>query len=135
MKKRNLFALHFNFQGYVSRRQFWLNFTLPVLFIQFVVGAFLQYDGFDFTDGLWQTAELIAAIVSLPVQLMVLWISIVVCSKRLASAGFPRRTLIALIPVIGMLWLLAELLFAQDKPIKVGSEDTGQSNNSFLFPS
>ena len=121
MKKRNLFAFYFNFKGYVSRRQFWLNFILPVLFIQFVVGAFLQYDGFDFTDGLWQNVELLAAIISLPVQLMILWISIVVCSKRLASAGFPRRTLIALIPVIGMMWLLVEMLFARGNPLKVSN--------------
>ncbi|WP_444885329.1 DUF805 domain-containing protein [Microbulbifer sp. PSTR4-B] len=122
MRDQDYLDFYFNFDGNVTRRQFWLLFIIPVLCIQFITGLILEYGNFNFSDGIWKTAEIFMAVVSVPVQLSIIWVSLTVCSKRLRSSGLPRRMLIVAIPGIGAIWVCAELFFAPNAARNSNSE-------------
>ncbi|QFT55346.1 hypothetical protein [Microbulbifer sp. THAF38] len=130
MRKQNYLDFYFDLDGIVTRRQFWLLFVIPVLCIQFITGLILEYSNFNFSDGIWKTAEIFMAVISVPVQLSLIWASVTVCSKRLRSSGLPRRMLIVALPGIGAIWVCAELFFApnaakrSDKDKLLEPEDT-----------
>ncbi|RXJ71234.1 hypothetical protein CS022_21470 [Veronia nyctiphanis] len=108
-------SLYFDFKGTVTRQQFWLHFMLPIFALQVGARLLVQVYEMDFLDDIWPTAEIVTAVIALPVQLAIIWSALAVCSKRLFSAGFPRRTLLAAVPTFGVLWVVFELLFSPDK--------------------
>ncbi|AWF80918.1 hypothetical protein BTJ40_08905 [Microbulbifer sp. A4B17] len=112
MTNQGYLDFYFNFYGTVTRRQFWLLFIIPLLFIQFSTGLVLEYGNFDFSDDIWKTTEILLIAIGVPLQLSLIWISLTICCKRLHSSGIPRRMLLVSLPGIGAIWLCAELLLA-----------------------
>jgi len=88
----------FSFEGRIGRQTFWLKYFLPWLGLNIVAGII------DATTGV--------PAVGLVVGLVGIWVGIAAHAKRCHDRD---RTgwfqLIALIPVIGVIWLLVELGF------------------------
>lgn len=119
MNKREILDFYFNPRGKVARRQFWSYYVLPVFIYHVVVALIARHDAFNFMDDVWPMVEIVAIVLAIPVQLTLLWVSLAVCSKRMRGIGYPGRTLLAMIPGIGSLWVLWELLFSSTKKSQV----------------
>ncbi|WP_353057047.1 DUF805 domain-containing protein [Microbulbifer sp. TRSA001] len=115
MKRPSFLQFYFSFEGNVTRKQFWLFFILPVVYIQLTLGLVLEFGGFNYSNYSWRAAEIVFAAIFIPLQTSIAWATFTVCSKRLQRSGLPRRMLLVALPGIGAIWVLAELLLAPDE--------------------
>ena len=89
----------FSFEGRIGRQTFWLKFVLPVFIVAIVVAVI---------DGLIGLGSILVIIF----QLAILWPSIAVYAKRWHDRDKSGWwTLIALVPIIGGIWMLVECGF------------------------
>jgi uncharacterized membrane protein YhaH (DUF805 family) len=102
-------SILFSFQGRIPRRVFWLTniaMTIVAMLIGFVIGFVC---GLVLHDDA-QSAQLVAQLVILPVQLLTLWISLALAVKRWHDRGKSGWwVLIGLIPIIGWIWAFVEV--------------------------
>jgi uncharacterized membrane protein YhaH (DUF805 family) len=106
----NFQQFYFSAQGRVNRKQWWLRLILPILiiilvlsFVDGVIGTYNPDTGFGILSGLFALASLIPAIL----------VDIKRWHDRDKSGWW---MLIALIPIIGSIWLLIELGFLAGTP-------------------
>lgn len=99
------FALFVSLQGRVSRRTFWLYGVLAMLGLSLVLMALLQIAGVRA-----EASERVA-------NLLLAWPTIAISVKRWHDRGHSGWwVLVALIPVIGWLWMLIANGFLQGTP-------------------
>ncbi|OOF20680.1 hypothetical protein BZJ17_12305 [Salinivibrio sp. IB574] len=105
-------SFYFGLSGTVSQRQFWLCFVLPWFVIQSLMGIAVQHDSIQLMDGIWTPPEVVFSVLGFFIQLFVTWATVALSIKRLRELGYPARTLLAMIPGLGTLWVWFELLFS-----------------------
>ena len=93
----------FSFQGRISRYQYWVQFILPYVVLAAVVSVI------DLITGMYN-AQTGVGLLSTILSLLVIWPSLAIhvkrCHDRDRSGWF---LLIALIPIVGAIWLFVEL--------------------------
>jgi uncharacterized membrane protein YhaH (DUF805 family) len=101
--------LYLSADGRVNRKQWWLYLILPALILGIIASIIDTASGHDPQQGLGP--------VTLIVYLLVLYPSIVVYIKRFHDRDKSGWwILIALIPIIGAIWLLIECGFLRGAP-------------------
>ena len=101
MKLNNIPAVLFSFQGRITRLQWWiaqLIFLAPFIFIANIISA----------DSVGTPARIVAWIT----LITILWIDLATSAKRyhdINKSGW--RQLLALVPIIGEIWVMIELGF------------------------
>ena len=105
----SLGSLLFSFEGRIPRRVFWLTqiaATIVSIMIGFVVGIVV---GLAMHNDA-QTAQGVAQLVILPVELLGFWIGLALAVKRWHDRGKSGWwVLIGLIPIIGWIWAFVEV--------------------------
>ena len=102
----------FSFRGRISRKEYWLHYTLPLLMIQCLVG---------FIDGLVRANGILIGIVGLVLLIPSIAGSVKRAHDRDRSAWF---LLVCLIPLIGSIWFIVEIGFLRgtDGPNRFGRD-------------
>ncbi len=97
-----------SFEGRIGRQTYWLKYFVPVVVIYFVLAVVDQFAGLTIGDEMIGQAGILSSIFSL----LWIWFGLAAGAKRCHDRGRSGWfQAIALIPVIGWIWLLVELGF------------------------
>ena len=97
-----------SFEGRIGRQSYWLKYFVPVVVIYFVLAVVDQFAGLTIGDEMIGQAGILSSIFSL----LWIWFGLAAGAKRCHDRGRSGWfQAIALIPVIGWIWLLVELGF------------------------
>ena len=97
-----------SFEGRIGRQSYWLKYFVPVVVIYFVLAVVDQFAGLTIGDEMMGQAGILSSIFSL----LWIWFGLAAGAKRCHDRGRSGWfQAIALIPVIGWIWLLVELGF------------------------